>query len=426
MGKAINGRNTQTHENNYRGLWLAAFTLFVLAGSTGAWMRFGVFMGFPDGMTFANIRHAHSHLMYFGWVTPALMTLIVTQLPRFGQRPLPHTFKHIITLALFLGFLAYFPFLFFGYRSATIRGITLPLSVMAAGFNVIGWYLFAWHYRRYTKGLPRVLPLQMWDTAVLFMLYASLGGWGLPILVALGVQNPLLSMAFTHLFLDEFANGWFVLAVLGLLYAQSPQASQLKSAHRSHELMFIGLPVLFILGIPTHLLNLPLQIIGGIGGLLYAMGLTGHLVTLWRHTKASRTPLIFLALNAVTQYAIIIPALAKWAERAGLRIPYLHWLLLGFVSLNIVAAASREWPSIKGSRWFTAAVIGLILPLLPLTKLWPSAWGGRWTLYAAAWGALLPVVTAVGIIVTAVLTKTKTSILRSNAFNQAKQTTGGV
>ncbi|GAB4263542.1 MAG: hypothetical protein Kow0080_01980 [Candidatus Promineifilaceae bacterium] len=422
----INGRTSQTQADSYRRLWLAAFTLFVLAGSTGAWMRFGLFLGFPDGMTFANIRHAHSHLMYFGWVTPALMTLIVTQLPRFGQRPLPTIFKRIITLSLFLGFLAYFPFLFFGYRSATIQGVTLPLSVMAAGFNVIGWYLFAWHYRRYTKGLPRVLPLQLWDTAVLFMLYASLGGWGLPILVALRVENPLLSMAFTHLFLDEFANGWFVLAILGLLYAQSPQASQLKSAHRSHELMFIGLPVLFILGIPTHLLNLPLQIIGGIGGLLYAMGLTGHLITLWRHTQASRVPLIFLALNAITQYAIIIPPIAKWAERAGLRIPYLHWLLLGFVSLNIVAAASREWPSIKGSRWFTAAVIGLILPLLPLTKLWPSAWGGRWTLYAAAWGALLPVVTAVAIIVTAVILQTKTSIPRSNAFNQAKQTTGGV
>ena len=34
------------------------------------------FGGLPGGLAYVNVRHAHSHLMFFGWVTPALMGLI--------------------------------------------------------------------------------------------------------------------------------------------------------------------------------------------------------------------------------------------------------------------------------------------------------------------------------------------------------------
>ncbi|MEZ4594977.1 MAG: hypothetical protein R3D55_28120 [Chloroflexota bacterium] len=375
-------------------LWWLSLALFVLAGSTGVLMRFGVTTGFPWGLQFSNLRHAHSHLMYFGWVTPALMALISARLPIFVKRPLPPTIPRTIGLTLVFALLAYVPFLLFGYRSAPVAGHNLPLSVMAAGLNVIGWYLFAWQYRRYTRGAGRVLPLRLWDTAVLFMLFASLGGWGLPLLTALRIENPLWSMAFTHLFLDEFAEGWFVLAVLGLLYARQPQASQRPLAQRSHDLMVIGLPVLFILGIPTHLLNTPLRLIGGLGGLLVGLGLWGHVYVLWQSRKSERIPLFFLGLKATALLLIVVPPAARWAEQAGLRISYLHWLLLGFISLSIVATAQAEWASVKGKRLFTAGVIGLILTLLPLTRLWPTVWSGRWVLTAAGWGALLPVLAA--------------------------------
>lgn len=60
----------------YKCGWFSALGVFVLAGLTGAFMRFGLIYGFPWGLQYANIRHAHSHTMYFGWVTPALMALI--------------------------------------------------------------------------------------------------------------------------------------------------------------------------------------------------------------------------------------------------------------------------------------------------------------------------------------------------------------
>jgi hypothetical protein len=63
-------------KNKWFWVWLTALGIFILAASTGAFMRFAMILGFPFGLMFTNVRHAHSHLMYFGWVTPALMGLI--------------------------------------------------------------------------------------------------------------------------------------------------------------------------------------------------------------------------------------------------------------------------------------------------------------------------------------------------------------
>ena len=64
--------------------WQGALAFFVLAGLTGVLFRFGVAEGVTFGFNLGYIRHAHSHTMYFGWVTPALMALIASRLPELG------------------------------------------------------------------------------------------------------------------------------------------------------------------------------------------------------------------------------------------------------------------------------------------------------------------------------------------------------
>lgn len=393
-----------THSNTphtLHRLWLGALALFVLAGATGALLRFSIFAGFPWGLQFSNVRHAHSHLMYFGWVTPALMALIAAYLPQLTQRPLSSRFQPVILLTLLAALLSYGPFLLYGYRSvALFGGAALPLSVMASALNMLLWYAFAYLYWRQTRGAARYFPLRLWDAALIFLGLASLGAWGLPLLSRLPAADPTWSLALTRLFLDTFADGWFVLAALGLLYAAHPAAAMGKWARRGHDWMIIGLPVIFLLGMPTHLLPLPLRLIGSGGGLLVGAGLLGHLWTLWPQAARWRIPLAFLGLKAVTQLILIVPTAARWAEGAGLRIPYLHWLLLGFISLALILAAERIWgeTAVFGRRYFTAAVLLLLLTLMPLTSLWPAFLRGRWTLYAAAWAALAPVVVALGML----------------------------
>jgi hypothetical protein len=397
---------------SYRWGWLSALAVFVLAGATGAVMRFGNIYGFPWGLQFANVRHAHSHLMYFGWVTPALISLIASQLPAVIDRPLSRRFRWPIIMTLIGGLLTYIPFLLYGYRPALIGERQIPLSVIFAGVNIVAWYVFIWQYWRESRGAARNYPLQLWDGALIFLIFASLGGWGLAIITRLPVEDPFWSLAFTHIFLDTFAFGWFILALLGLAYTTNPAAAGSRLARYSINLVVIGMPVIFLLGMPQHVVPPLLRWIGALGGLLVAAGLLGHIVVLWPLAGGKwNAPLFFLGLTAVTLLATLHPSAARWATIAGLRIPYLHWLLLGFVTLGLVSAAQEKWgeAAIPGRRWMTVAVILLIISLMPLTTLWPPFLRGVWTRHFNAWASLGPALVGAGILITVWLRRNRGS-----------------
>ena len=389
--------------SRYRRLWFAALVVFVLAGLTGAFMRYGLVAGFPWGLQFANVRHAHSHTMYFGWVTPALMALIAVRLPLVTERPLSERFIGPIIWSIAGGLLAYVPFLLYGYRPAIIAGVQIPLSVITAGFNVAGWYWFVWLYRQETRGAARNYPLQLWDGALAFLVFATLGAWGLAIVTRLDVQDPFWSLAMTHIFLDTFSYGWFILGVLGVAYVTRPYLAGNQAARWSINLVVMGMPVLFLLGMPLHVVPPAVRWLGALGGLLIAVGLLGHIWVLWPVTedrtgnwKRWRLPLIFLGLTAVILAVTGLPAAARWAVVSGVRVLYLHWLLLGFVTLGLVTAAQEAWgrTAVAGWRWMAAAVVILILSLIPLTSLWPVALRGDWTRTFAFAAALGPAVAA--------------------------------
>jgi hypothetical protein len=252
-------------------------------------------------------------------------------------------------------------------------------------------------YWRASRGVVRKRPLRLWDAALAFMALATLGAWGIALTVILNLQDPLISAALTHLFLDTFSEGWFVLALLGLAYALAPQAAGHPWAARSESLLIMGLPVLFLLTMPVTSLPPFVRLIASLGGLMVGLGLWASVIVLWRHgDKSWRLPLAFLALKAATGLAIAIPPLAIWAERSLLRVSYLHWLLLGFVTLGLVVVAQTTWGKalIPLRRWLGLAVILLVLSLIPLTALWPAAWHGLWTRQLAAAAALGPFMVA--------------------------------
>ncbi|MGE5262626.1 MAG: hypothetical protein ACM3S0_04540 [Acidobacteriota bacterium] len=382
---------------NLRWAWIGALGVFVLAGSTGALYRFGMLMGLPFGLVFTNVRHAHSHLMYFGWVTPALMAFIATRLPDVLGWPLKRSFNRVILVTFIFALIAYVPFLLYGYGIAEIAGRPIPPGVIGASLNILAWYAYVWIYSVNTRGASRNRALRFWDWALLFQLLASLGAWGRGVLVALKVTDPFVTTAMVDLFLDLFSDGWFVLALLGLAFAAYPAADS-TTARRAQWLIIIGMPVTFLLGVSVDLVPTPLRLIGGAGGILVALGLLLTIAALWRAVGGGwRIALAFLAIKAFAELGLSVPPLAAWGEAAGLRILYLHTLLLGFVSLGLLAAARDAWGqvAVRGRAWMTVSVLVLIATLVPLTNLMPREWGGRWALEIAAIAALLPPLAAV-------------------------------
>lgn len=378
--------------------WTGALACFVIAGLTGVLFRFGIAYGWTAGLGLVNVRHAHSHLMYFGWVTPALMAFVAMRLPGLTGLPIPALMRRAVGGVLVAALASYPFYLAFGYTPVDVGDARLPLSVIVSSLNVLCWYAFVWSYRRTTRGVARTQPMLLWDLALTFLVLASLGGWALALLKPLGITDTAWVVGLTHVFLDLFSEGWFVLGVLGLFFARAGTAGEGRAARAGTVLVVLGLPVTFALGMPQVLVPEGLQVLARIGGALVAAGLLTLVAVLWRGAPAGwrwRVPLVLLALKALAELAAAAPGV-WWATNVGLRVLYLHLMLLGFVSLGLVGAAEAAFgpAGVRGARWYYAAVLLLLASLLPLTTLWPAAWVGRWGFVAAAWIALGPVLAA--------------------------------
>ncbi len=379
-------------------LWLAALGAFVLAGLTGSLLRWGLIVGMPQGLLWNNVRHAHSHLMYFSWVTPALIALIAAHLSRIVGPARVKRLVHMGVLALVLGLLAYPFFLLYGYTPVPLFNARIPLSTVISSLNMLVWYVFVVLYRRITRGVTRTLPLRFWDAALVFMVLASVGAWARAALVAAHVESPFLENAAVYLFLGEFSDGWFVLGVLGLAHALFRHERE-ATASMGRNIMIAGLPVVFLLGVPLQVVPPGLRLIAGIGGFLVAIGTLFNVLALWPSSQEHfgwRVALFFLGVKAVAQWLATSPAVAMWAESVGLRVPYLHVLLLGFVTLGLISGAELMWwPRARlASPWMTVGVALLIVCMLPLARLGPSGWGKGWAPVFAAVTSLGPVLVA--------------------------------
>ena len=161
-------------------------------------------------------------------------------------------------------------------------------------------------------------------------------------------------------------------------------------------MIVIGLPVMFLLAMPVNLVPGGLRAIAGIGGLLVGAGLLLTVSAIWPAVSTGangwRIPLSLLALKAIIGLGMVLPVTARWAQQNSLRIFYLHALLLGFVTLGLVVAARQIWSraAVPGQRWLAAAVLIVLLSLVPLTGLWSPPWSGLWALQVAAVVSLGP------------------------------------
>lgn len=335
--------------------------------------------------------------MYFGWATPVLMAGIAILRPSLFNH---HTIRKIL-VGVFVAAAASYPmFLMFGYQIVEIGSARMPISVIVSSLNMMAWYAFAFHYVRSTRGVERDRSMLLMDLALTFLILATLGAWMLALLQPLGIDSDVWTSALTHIFLDLFSEGWFVLGLLAMMYGVAGGAR--RAAHWSLWLIVAGLPVTFALGMPRSIVPDSLAQLAALGSLLVGIGLLTQAVVLLRVRPERvelwlwRLPLILLSLKALGQITIALTPGIWWTSIPGLRILYLHVMLLGFLSIGVVAVArhffGRRWTA--GAAFFAAAVLVLLLSLVPLTAFFPPAWSGRWTFEVAAWAAPWPAVAA--------------------------------
>ena len=371
-----------------------------LAASTGVLLRFGLLYGMPSwAQNYAAIRHAHSHLMYFGWVTLALMALIWEAVGRYaggagGSLPrwLPRQVRWQMGATALVALLSYPAFWQNGYGLTQIGPARLPLGAMVSTFNGLTWFWFVALYWRATRGLnPRPLPVQLWDWAILLMLLASLGAAGLVGMVVTDSDNLFLQQLFLHQFLDLFAVGWFNLAVLGLLWAQvEAHSAALPRWLPSMSLALLLAPT-FVLGVSPALLPPHLFWLAAAANVGAACLLAVHLAQYGRRLAAGAVPaarlqwlgLAALAVIVLVAFTLLVPGVWEANAVGPMRIFYLHDLLLGWVSTILISLIGVQVVGRRAWRWtaplWAAGVAVMLLALLlfglaPLPMLQVAAW----------------------------------------------------
>ncbi len=395
--------------------WLrVALAALLLAASTGVLLRFGLVRGMPAwAANYGAVRHAHSHLMYFGWGTLAIMALIWGLLPLQTGRPRPRSATWLLALTALLSLLSFPAFWANGYGRTLVLGRELPLGSMAAAVNGLPWFWFAGLYAVNTWRLPsRTLAVQLWDWALALLLLASLGALTLGMQVALDVESAALREASLHLFLDLFATGWFVLAGLGLLWALLGEPQLHSSVRRAPWLpsMALALPLAFtfVLGMSPAVVTPVAFWMAALANLAAAALLALHLRALWgeraRLPLLVRVALLFLAVHVAAALVVLVPGVWRVAVGGQLRVFYLHNLLLGFLSTLLMGLAlpllrGRSFAHARSGeerfeRWVALLwSVGVALLVLALLGLGLTRWlpvSSGLFLRMAAWSSLLP------------------------------------
>lgn len=391
-------------------VWRVSLASFVLAGSTGAYFRFSLVTPLPGVLDF--IRHAHSHLMFFSWITPPLMLLIAAHLRSRGLNP--RGFGFAAGMAVFTGLATYLPFLKSGYHLMSVAGSKpLPISMLVSGMNGVPWYLFVLFYLIATRRVRRTPTLRLFDGAVALMVVATIAiGW----LAALGAGGQVQRhqmLALVDWFLTTFADGWFGLAILGLaawrgrpgrlavypfglltwaLVVAVAVRSAARFAVDGLGWSWAGGPdaVTSTLAAVVWLVLVRAAWPPAAPGEETGAPLAG--VTLWLRQLA----LALLALKGVVEFAGALPATRAWLFATPLHIFFLHAFLLGTVSLAVIYGMRITLGpgSFRGAPAFVVAVAVMIGALITLTPVWPRSWAGPWTLYLTAITSLGPVLVA--------------------------------
>ncbi len=375
-----------------RSVWWTALFCFVLASLTGVLLRYGFAHGLPFALVPGDVRHSHSHLMFFGWVTPVLMLFLLRQ--RGG--PLH---PGLLITAFVFALASWWPFLVSGYGMMTIFGRYLPVSMIVSGLNGLVWYAFIAVY--WAGGRTR--SRSAYGSAATGLLLASSAGVLALAYAGMTSAGPVYISAFAQLFLDLFAEGWFGLGLLAVAYSLHPELEKSHAARTGLVFIVIGLLLRCTADVFVSLGFTALTPLALAGSASAGLGLLAALLPLWRSQPAAPLSLwhlayILLGLKAGIDLLSSQPLAAAFIDGAALRVFFLHAYLLGAITLGLVAAARSLWGSAAFRLPWLLAGAALVMTgsLLPLSLLWPVAWRGQWALELAWWLSMLPLAAVIG------------------------------
>ncbi|MEX2464076.1 MAG: hypothetical protein WD513_07245, partial [Balneolaceae bacterium] len=202
---------------------------------------------------------------------------------------------------------------------------------------------------------------------------SSLGAWGVSIFQFTGADNALISSALTHFFLALFTEGWAILGILGILWSRADLHSiPIHSGWLWIPILF-GSMLIFPFSLTQSLLSPVMVWTAKTGTFLIAGSL---LLNLFYLNKAGlfkgfiwKSIGLFLCVKIIFQLIAITPV-EFWPGDHGLRVLYLHLVLLGLVSTILFTSFKNHFTELP-IILFVLSVWFIILSLMMISGYWP-------------------------------------------------------
>lgn len=326
-------------ENNIAAKWLRiSFFNLLLVATLGAILRYKIAFPLPL-IDQRNLLHAHSHFAFAGWISQALMALIISRLPLYSSNFPLRKFALPLQINLLSAFGMLLSFPFEGYG---------PVSIFFSNLQILGSVIFMIRLWKATA-VSNAVVIKWFKAASFFNVFSALGAFSLAFMMATKKMDQHAYLGSVYFFLHFQYNGWFSFVVLGLLSELIEQKGiDVRKLNKIfYWVLFACIPafglsvmwvkmgwVIYVIVVCAALLQF-----AGAFNLIYLTIKAG----LFKHMRNSLAKwililsLIAFGIKMMLQLGSTVPALSKLAF--GYRpivIGYLHLVLLGFVSFFII------------------------------------------------------------------------------------------
>jgi len=323
---------------------ISFLNLFIVA-LVGTILRYKIVFSLPL-INQKYLLHAHSHFAFSGWITMALMTLMVEYLKSNQNSNAFKKYKSVLWLNLIAAYGMLFSFPFEGYATVSIIFSTLSIIVS---------YVFAIMYWKDLKLTPiKNITHLYFKAALVFNVLSSIGVFSLAYLMATKQVQQNYYLASVYFFLHFQYNGWFIFAIIGLWSESFTVTPAIKPYLSKLFFWIFSFAVL-----PTYLLSTPwlstniiihsiviiaatLQVVIWITLLMIAIKKDNTLKASIYEDRFAKKIYLIIAIAFSIKLLLQLASSSTYISNItyGFRpiiIGYLHLVFLGVISLFIVA-----------------------------------------------------------------------------------------
>jgi hypothetical protein len=347
--------------------WLRiSFFNFLLVALAGLLLRYKIAFPLPQ-VNQKYLLHGHSHFAFAGWISQALMILMIHVLDKHTHGFQPVRYQPILVANQLsaLGMLLSFPVQGYG-----------PVSIFFSTCTILVSWIFAWVYWLDLRRTKKAVKGKPWLIASLvFNLLSALGVFAIAFIMSSGRTAQPAYLAAVYFYLHFQYNGWFIFACTGIAISCFPGTNAASRTDRWVFLLWVlACPFTYFLSASWIKLPIVVQLLVPVAAIAQVAGwvllLRKKLVSRLEAFPAFVRRLLWIVAFAMSvklllQAASAIPSLNEMVfGYRSIVIAYLHLVMLGIVSLFIITAVLAEQGLILRSglrKSITALTAGIVL-----------------------------------------------------------------